>query len=120
MVAEYPLLCIILLLSIVFLVAQPGPLKRWVAALDLPPPATSAATSTSSAIEDAYSTTAELKDDLRKAGMESCNLVVAIDHTQSNTFTGRRTFGGKNLHTISPEQKNLYEQAAAMVASTLR
>jgi len=73
---------------------------------------------TSSAIEDSYSSTLELKDDLRLAGMESCNLVVAIDHTQSNTYTGRRTFGGRNLHTLAAES-NLYEQAATMIARTL-
>ena len=117
---EYHILAVILAFSVFVLFAQPPAVKRWLDASSGASP--SPATTTSSAIEDAYSTTAELKDDLRKAGLESCNLVVAIDHTQSNTFTGRRTFGGRNLHTISasPDQKNLYEQAAAMVASTLR
>ncbi len=55
---------------------------------------------------------------MRAAGLESCNLIVCVDHTHSNTFTGRRTFQGRNLHEISTSQ-NFYEQAMRLVSRTL-
>lgn len=73
---------------------------------------------TSAAFEDTFDSVKELKTDLRAAGLESCNLIVCVDHTQSNTFTGRRTFQGRNLHEISASQ-NFYEQAMRLVSRTL-
>jgi hypothetical protein len=40
--------------------------------------------------------------DLRRAGLESSNLVVAIDFTKSNQWTGEKSFGGRCLHDIDP------------------
>jgi E3 ubiquitin-protein ligase RGLG len=127
------LLLLVLFLGLCWWLCQPPRLLRLAQALrqwlpaSLAQPLASLAESSlaaapgtsSTANEDVWGSTAELKDDLRRAGMESCNLVVAIDHTQSNTFTGRRTYGGRCLHELGPSL-NFYEQALSMVARTLR
>jgi E3 ubiquitin-protein ligase RGLG len=41
------------------------------------------------------------------------------DLTQSNTWTGRETFGGKCLHDLSPHQLNPYEEVISIVGRTL-
>jgi E3 ubiquitin-protein ligase RGLG len=53
-------------------------------------------------IKDKYETLEEVSDGLRAAGLESSNLIVAIDFTKSNTWTGRRTFGSRSLHWVDP------------------
>lgn len=48
-----------------------------------------------------YSNIDELDDDINRCGCnENLNLMVFIDRTSSCKNTGRRTFGGQNLHTI--------------------
>ena len=54
------------------------------------------------AILDKYDTMAELQDALRAAGLESSNLIIGIDFTKSNTWTGKNSFGGQCLHTVNP------------------
>ena len=126
-VLAHPVFCAIVGALLLAYILNPAALKRFLGSLGAgnvagaaaaASAAAAAAAASSAAIEDAYTSTAALKADLRAAGMESCNLVLAIDHTHSNTFTGRRTFGGLNLHTLSATL-NLYEQAASMVARTL-
>lgn len=61
---------------------------------------------------DEYKTYEDLQAALRKAGLESSNLIVGVDFTRSNTWTGQRTFGGRNLHDIAlptPEARNPYQ-----------
>lgn len=52
------------------------------------------------AIPNLYESMPELTKALREAGLEKCNLLVAIDFTKSNTWQGEKTFGGKCLHHI--------------------
>ena len=47
-------------------------------------------------IPDQYETIDEVTRELRKAGLESCQLLVGIDFTKSNEWTGERSFGGKH------------------------
>src|SRR3989304_5479856 len=68
-------------------------------------------------IADNYATYEELQDGLREKGLESSQLVLAIDYTKSNTWTGKRTFGGKCLHDLSV--KNPYQMAIEIVGKTL-
>ena len=56
------------------------------------------------------------------AGLESSNLIVAMDFTKSNQWTGKRTFGGRSLHYLDPEvpdAKNPYIQATEVIGRVL-
>ena len=45
-------------------------------------------------IRDNFETLEEVSEALRKAGLEACQLIVGVDFTKSNTWTGNATFGG--------------------------
>lgn len=77
------------------------------------------------AIPNAYESLAQLQGALRAAGLESCNLMVAIDFTASNHWSGERTFG-QPLHTIDAAgadaraaRLNPYQHALTLMARTL-
>lgn len=55
-----------------------------------------------SRIGDNFATFESLADALRTNGLESCNLIVGIDMTQSNQSSGKHTYGGRSLHWIPP------------------
>nr|GMD31382.1 E3 ubiquitin-protein ligase RGLG2-like [Ipomoea batatas] len=57
-------------------------------------------------------------DALARAGLESSNLIVGIDFTKSNEWTGARSFHRKSLHHIGNEP-NPYEQAISIIGRTL-
>jgi len=71
------------------------------------------------AITDRFKTIEQLQAGLREAGLESSNLVIGIDYTKSNTWTGQRTFGGKPLHTLSPTVLNPYQTVISVLGRTL-
>jgi E3 ubiquitin-protein ligase RGLG len=52
-------------------------------------------------IVDKYTTFEQVTEALREAGLESSNLILGIDYTKSNQWTGRHSFGGKSLHTVA-------------------
>ncbi|KAI5083505.1 hypothetical protein GOP47_0003248 [Adiantum capillus-veneris] len=58
-------------------------------------------------------------DALRGAGLESSNLIVGIDFTKSNEWTGRQSFNGQSLHTISNIRPNPYEQSIEILGRTM-
>eukprot|EP00002_Diphylleia_rotans_P040546 TRINITY_DN963_c0_g1_i4.p1 TRINITY_DN963_c0_g1~~TRINITY_DN963_c0_g1_i4.p1 ORF type:complete len:336 (+),score=78.10 TRINITY_DN963_c0_g1_i4:78-1085(+) len=69
---------------------------------------------------DRFETLEELQAALQKAGLESSNLIIGVDFTKSNTWTGKQTFGGKNLHYVgSTEEMNPYEKAIYILGRTL-
>ncbi|GAB9466865.1 hypothetical protein Gpo141_00004230 [Globisporangium polare] len=72
-------------------------------------------------IPDRYETIAEVQRDLRKAGLESSNLVVAVDFTKSNQWTGERSFGGRCLHDIDPKGvfMNPYQSVISVIGRVL-
>ncbi len=72
-------------------------------------------TSGFSAIRDKYETIEEVQEMLRRAGLESSNLIMAIDYTKSNEYNGRTTFGGKSLHDLSGPYPNPYEQCIRII-----
>ncbi|KAG9402632.1 hypothetical protein AC1031_007236 [Aphanomyces cochlioides] len=77
--------------------------------------------STFRAIPDSYETYEQLQDALRRAGLESSNLILAIDYTKSNTWTGQRSFQNKCLHEIDPNNQvwNPYQSVIHIMGRTL-
>ncbi|KAF8399804.1 hypothetical protein HHK36_015675 [Tetracentron sinense] len=71
-----------------------------------------------SRIADNYNTLEQVTDALARAGLESSNLIVGIDFTKSNEWTGARSFNHRSLHHIGHGQ-NLYEQAISIIGKTL-
>uniref|UniRef100_A0A0E0JTX5 RING-type domain-containing protein n=1 Tax=Oryza punctata TaxID=4537 RepID=A0A0E0JTX5_ORYPU len=69
-------------------------------------------------IPDNYSSVDEVTAALREAGLESSNLILGIDFTKSNEWSGRYSFGRKSLHAISATP-NPYEQAISIIGRTL-
>ncbi|KAF4387533.1 hypothetical protein F8388_011681 [Cannabis sativa] len=71
-----------------------------------------------SIIGDNYNSLEEVAEALQQAGLESSNLIVGIDFTKSNEWTGARCFGRKNLHFLG-QDLNPYEQAISIIGRTL-
>ena len=46
-------------------------------------------------IPNKFQTMEELQDALRAAGLESSNLIIGVDYTRSNTWTGKTSFHTK-------------------------
>ncbi|KAG6573680.1 E3 ubiquitin-protein ligase RGLG5, partial [Cucurbita argyrosperma subsp. sororia] len=65
-----------------------------------------------------YRSANEVTAALRRAGLESSNLIVGIDFTKSNEWTGSRSFNGYSLHHIWNGQ-NPYQQAISIMGQTL-
>lgn len=69
-------------------------------------------------IADNYQTLDQVTVALSRSGLESSNLIVGIDFTKSNEWTGARSFNRKSLHTIG-NGPNPYEQAISIIGKTL-
>eukprot|EP01025_Chloroclados_australasicus_P062492 TRINITY_DN820_c0_g1_i5.p1 TRINITY_DN820_c0_g1~~TRINITY_DN820_c0_g1_i5.p1 ORF type:complete len:529 (+),score=47.86 TRINITY_DN820_c0_g1_i5:84-1670(+) len=70
-------------------------------------------------IRDNYRSLREIQEELISIGLESSNLIIGIDFTKSNEWTGKDSFDGRNLHSIQDNILNPYEEAMAIVANTL-
>jgi E3 ubiquitin-protein ligase RGLG len=70
-------------------------------------------------IPDNYHSLEDVEKGLRRAGLESSNLIFGIDLTKSNEWQGKRTFNGLNLHTLSPYNQNPYEKCLDVISRTL-
>ncbi|GAU35457.1 hypothetical protein TSUD_364130 [Trifolium subterraneum] len=55
---------------------------------------------------------------LRNEGLESSNLILGIDFTKSNEWTGRNSFNNRSLHAIG-DTPNPYEKAISIIGKTL-
>uniref|UniRef100_M4ET12 RING-type E3 ubiquitin transferase n=1 Tax=Brassica campestris TaxID=3711 RepID=M4ET12_BRACM len=69
-------------------------------------------------IADHFNSLDQVITSLREAGLESSNLILGIDFTKSNEWTGRYSFNRKSLHAIGKRQ-NPYEQAISIIGRTL-
>ncbi|KAK9073554.1 hypothetical protein SSX86_007878 [Deinandra increscens subsp. villosa] len=71
-----------------------------------------------SRIDDNYSNLEQVTDALARAGLESSNLIVGVDFTKSNEWTGARSFNRRCLHHIGNDM-NPYEAAISIIGRTL-
>jgi len=71
------------------------------------------------AIPDKYKTYSEVQEALRTAGLEASNLIIGIDYTRSNEYTGKQTFHGKSLHHIDTKFMNPYQHVITIIGRTL-
>ncbi|KAJ4892587.1 E3 ubiquitin-protein ligase RGLG1 [Raphanus sativus] len=72
-----------------------------------------------SRISDNYASLDQVSEALGRAGLESSNLILGIDFTKSNEWTGAKSFNKKSLHHISSNTPNPYEQAITIIGRTL-
>ncbi|GMH34194.1 hypothetical protein BSKO_02028 [Bryopsis sp. KO-2023] len=70
-------------------------------------------------ILDQYESIGEVQDGLRQAGLESSQMIIGIDFTKSNEWTGKSSFNGQSLHSVLGQGPNLYEQGLSIIAKTL-
>ncbi|XP_023544775.1 E3 ubiquitin-protein ligase RGLG5-like [Cucurbita pepo subsp. pepo] len=68
---------------------------------------------------DDFESLEQVSEALEKAGLESSNLIVGIDFTKSNEWTGKKSFMGRNLHDLDGACLNPYEQAISIIGKTL-
>ncbi|KAL7100525.1 hypothetical protein ACP275_08G002800 [Erythranthe tilingii] len=71
-----------------------------------------------SRIPDNYNSIHEVAESLKRAGLESSNLIVGIDFTKSNEWRGEKSYGGQSLHHTG-NGLNPYEQAISIIGETL-
>ncbi|KAM7479830.1 hypothetical protein LguiA_028043 [Lonicera macranthoides] len=71
-----------------------------------------------SKIDDNYNSLEQVTEALARAGLESSNLIVGIDFTKSNEWTGARSFHRKSLHHIG-DGHNPYEEAISIIGRSL-
>lgn len=71
-----------------------------------------------SRIDDNYNNLEQVTDALARAGLESSNLIVGVDFTKSNEWTGARSFHRRSLHHIGIDM-NPYEEAISIIGRTL-
>ncbi|KAM0919372.1 hypothetical protein ACQ4PT_008280 [Festuca glaucescens] len=69
-------------------------------------------------IPDTYTSLEQVAAALRDQGLESSNLILGIDFTKSNEWTGKRSFNGQSLHKLG-STPNPYEAAIGIIGKTL-
>eukprot|EP00262_Sarcandra_glabra_P006791 TRINITY_DN19350_c0_g1_i1.p1 TRINITY_DN19350_c0_g1~~TRINITY_DN19350_c0_g1_i1.p1 ORF type:complete len:392 (-),score=64.92 TRINITY_DN19350_c0_g1_i1:367-1542(-) len=69
-------------------------------------------------IADNFNSLDQVISALRDSGLESSNLILGIDFTKSNEWTGKYSFNRRSLHAIG-DTPNPYEQAISIIGRTL-
>ncbi|KAH9646147.1 RING-type domain-containing protein [Citrus sinensis] len=69
-------------------------------------------------IPDTFSSLEQVTAALRDSGLESSNLILGIDFTKSNEWTGKVSFNNRSLHAIG-DTPNPYEKAITIIGKTL-
>ncbi|AYV78356.1 MAG: E3 ubiquitin-protein ligase RGLG1 [Edafosvirus sp.] len=71
-------------------------------------------------INDSYKSFGEVQEALRSAGLENSNLIVGVDFTKSNTWQGKKSFHGYNLHALlEGSEMNQYQYVISTIGKTL-
>lgn len=70
-------------------------------------------------IPDKFETIEEVQQALMKAGVESSQLILGIDFTKSNLWTGKKSFGGRSLHQVDRKSMNPYQTVIKVLGNTL-
>lgn len=70
-------------------------------------------------IPDRFTNLAQVQQAVRHAGLESSNLILGVDFTKSNTWTGRETFRNCCLHDTTCGVANPYQQVIDVIGRTL-
>eukprot|EP00794_Sanderia_malayensis_P013729 gene13729-15161_t len=71
-------------------------------------------------IEDKFTSLSDLSIAIKKAGLESSNLIIGIDFTASNEWQGRKTFEHRSLHHIFKcKRLNPYQKVISSIVETL-
>lgn len=71
------------------------------------------------AITDKFERLDQVQAALRTGGLESSQLIIAVDYTKSNEWTGKESFQGRCLHDLSSGGLNPYEHVMSIMARTL-
>jgi hypothetical protein len=67
-----------------------------------------------------FKTLTELQEAIRKAGLEASHLIIGIDFTKSNTWSGKKSFEGFCLHDTSREGiENPYQKVMRIISKSL-
>ena len=61
-------------------------------------------------IPDKYESLEEVSHALRQEGLEGCQLILGVDFTKSNTWTGKYTFNGLPVASLSSFKMPLFVQ----------
>ncbi|KNA03070.1 hypothetical protein SOVF_212680 [Spinacia oleracea] len=69
-------------------------------------------------IADNFNSLDEVTASLREAGLESSNLILGIDFTKSNEWSGKYSFNRRSLHAVGRDP-NPYEKAISVIGRTL-
>lgn len=70
-------------------------------------------------IDDNFETLGDLQRSLRNdVGLESSELILAVDFTKSNEWQGKKSFGGRCLHDLS-DGENPYWRVIDLIGRTL-
>ncbi|XP_048499311.1 E3 ubiquitin-protein ligase RGLG3 isoform X1 [Beta vulgaris subsp. vulgaris] len=69
-------------------------------------------------IADNFNSVDEVTVALRQAGLESSNLILGIDFTKSNEWSGKISFNRRSLHAVGRDP-NPYEKAISIIGRTL-
>jgi len=70
-------------------------------------------------IVDQFSSLSDVTQAIRKAGLESSNIIFGVDFTASNAYQGAKTFQGRSLHAIQAGVSNPYQQVISIIGRTL-
>ncbi|KAH7434837.1 hypothetical protein KP509_06G037200 [Ceratopteris richardii] len=70
-------------------------------------------------IPDQFNNIYEVKNALNNVGLESASLIIGIDFTKSNEWTGKHSFDGMNLHETNGPKQNPYQHVISVIGSTL-
>jgi E3 ubiquitin-protein ligase RGLG len=68
---------------------------------------------------DQYHSLKDVQDALHKAGLESSNLIIGVDYTKSNEWTGKISCNGHCQHDILSDGLNPYQRVIGVMARTL-